>query len=175
MTLFRKTSHCIYAKCKFTKDGGAWGRFRDLTGDAREARTVNAGFRRYRIHVGAMKWWKMLRTWPIWHFSGWNLVKINVRGAVSSMDTLPTPFKPMKSSKWLISGQLGNGQKIVYQIQYQTPDQPLKRPVCYEYPKWSTLRGLKNANGMPKRTCCIPQNLHLHGCFYFVLVTGFPS
>ena len=55
MTVFRNTCHFTYAKCKFLKDGCAWGWLRDLTDDSREARSVNASFRRSRIHAGSMK------------------------------------------------------------------------------------------------------------------------
>ena len=55
MNVCRHTCHFTYATCKFLKDGCAWGWLRDLTGDSREARTVNARFRRSRIHAGSMK------------------------------------------------------------------------------------------------------------------------
>ena len=55
MTVFRKTCLFTYAKCKFTKDGGASGWPRDLLGVARGVGTINGGFRRSRIHIGATK------------------------------------------------------------------------------------------------------------------------
>ena len=55
MTVFRKNCHSTSAKCKLPKDACVRRWLRDLTGVAREVRTVNDGFRRSRLDDGSLK------------------------------------------------------------------------------------------------------------------------
>ena len=98
-------------------------------GVAREVGTPNACFRRSRIHAGSMKIMENGRNRTHMALLGLKLGQNECQRGCEFNEHPPDPLKLNKKFKMADFGHPGNGQKIIYKILYQTPDQPLRRPI----------------------------------------------
>ena len=131
MRLFGQTCHFTYTKWKFSTDGTLSGWIRGLAGVAREARTALGGFKRFRIHAESMKIMENGRNMTHIALLGLKVGQNECQRGCEFNGHLPDPLKPHKKFKMTNFGPTGERPKNHIKILCQTPDQPLKRPVCY--------------------------------------------
>ena len=89
---------------------------------------MNDGFRKFRIDAGSMK---IIENGPnVTHMAllGLKICQNECQRGCEFNGHPPDTIKPHEKSKWLISGQPGNGEKIIEKVLYQTPDNGLSGP-----------------------------------------------